>query len=233
MAAKRSKTAARLRLAGGLVLLALAAAGWWWWSMRSWTPPRSAYRSQGAELSAADDGVNFTALKTIGADFVYLDATAGAFAHDPAFAANLEAARGAKLQVGAVHRFDPCAPAEKQAANFVMQVPRDAKLLPPAIALEDLADTCPVAVSEAGVQSELTTFINEIETHAGKPAILQVSKTFERRYHLAARLDRNLWLIGDRFQPDYAGRPWTLWTGNSALVTEAADEPLRWVVVQR
>ncbi len=201
--------------------------------MRGWTPPRSAFPSQGAELSAADAGVNFTALKTIGADFVYLDATAGAFAHDPAFTANFEAARGAKLQVGAVHRFDPCQPAEKQAANFVMQVPRDAKLLPPAIALEDLADACPVAVSEAAVQSELTTFINEIETHAGKPAILQVSKAFERRYHLAARLDRNLWLIGNRVQPDYAGRPWTLWTANAALVTEAGGEPLRWVVVQR
>ena len=33
-------------------------------------------------------------------------------------------------------------------------------------------------------------------------------------------------------QPDYAGRPWTLWTANDALATEAGDEPVRWMVRQ-
>ena len=46
------------------------------------------------------------------------------------------------------------------------------------------------------------------------------------------RIDRALWLQRDWFQPDYAGRPWALWTANSALRTEASEEPVRWVVVQ-
>ena len=33
--------------------------------------------------------------------------------------------------MGAVHRYDPCQPADRQSANFVTVVPRDAKLLPP------------------------------------------------------------------------------------------------------
>lgn len=222
----------RLRLAGAVLLVALAGAGWWWWTMRSWTPPRAAYPVQGAEVGGADGDVDFIALKAIGANFVYLDASASAFARDPRFSDNLDAAKAAHLQVGAVHRYDPCQPADKQAANFVTVVPRDAKMLPPAIDLDQLADDCPVPVSDAAVQSELTTFINQIETHTGKPAILKLSQRFENRYHFAARIDRNLWLSRERFQPDYAGRPWTLWTANDSLASDAAQEPIRWIAVQ-
>ena len=87
-------------------------------------------------------------------------------------------------------------------------------------------------VSDATVTSELMTFINEIEMHTGKASLLKISPAFERRYHLAHAIDRNLWLLGDRFQPGYAGRPWALWTANSALDTTAQDKPLRWIVVQ-
>src|SRR5690606_18358728 len=130
------------------------------------------------------------------------------------------------------HASDPCGPAERQAANFVTIVPRDDALLPPAIALDSLADRCADPVSEAAVESELTTFLNQIEGHVGKPAVLKIGRAFEERYRLAARLERNLWLDRDWLEPDYAGRPWTLWTANSALLTEAGDIPLRWVVLQ-
>jgi lysozyme len=88
-------------------------------------------------------------------------------------------------------------------------------------------------VSDAAVLSELTTFLNQIETHTGKAAILKLSSKFEARYHVAAAIDRNLWLVRTRFQPDYAGRPWMLWTANPALANPAGEAPLRWVVVQR
>lgn len=231
MARKRS-TRTRSRLLGAVLLLALVGGLWGWWHLRHWAPPRAAFPVQGVEVDSADGTIDWRALKAIGADFVYLDASASAFARDPAFARNFDAAREAKLQLGAVHRYDPCQPADKQAANFVMVVPRDAKLLPPAVELERLADDCAVAVSDAAVRSELTTFINQIETHTGKAALLKLSKAFEAQYHIAAAIDRNLWVSRDRFEPDYAGRPWSLWTANSALSTEAGEEPLRWVVVQ-
>ena len=136
------------------------------------------------------------------------------------------------MQVGAVHRYDPCQPAEKQAANFVTTVPRDPALLPPAVELDMLADNCPVRVSDAKVESELMTFLNQVETHTGKPVILKVTRPFESRYGIASKLDRNIWLVRDRFLPDYGGRPWTLWTANSSLANEIADDGLRWVVVQ-
>ncbi|WP_374528972.1 glycoside hydrolase family 25 protein [Novosphingobium sp.] len=230
--ARKGKSRWRLRLLGIAGLIAALGGGYLWWDMSHWRPMRAAFPMQGVEIGADDGAVDWKALKAIGADFVYLDASASAFARDPSFVQNFEDARAARFQVGAVHRYDPCQPAERQAANFVTVVPRDAKLLPPAVDLDMLADNCPVKVSDAAVQSELMTFLNQIETHTGKATILKVSARFEERYHIAAAIDRNLWLVRDRFQPDYAGRPWMLWTANHALTNEADKEPVRWVVVQ-
>jgi lysozyme len=214
------------------LLAALVGGAWLWWRLQHWTPDPAQYPDQGAEVSAADGAVRFATLKALGARFVYLDASDGAHSEDPDFAANLAAARKAGLKVGAVHRFDPCAMADGQSANFVVLVPRGRDLLPPAIALVRTADVCPTPVGEAAVESELMTLINQIESHSGRPAILQVSKRFEDRYGLASRIERNLWVVGTWRRPTYAGRPWLLWTANKALMTEASDSPLRWVVVR-
>lgn len=222
----------RGRIVALLLLVALVAGGWLWWQARHWTPPRTEYPVQGVLIGAAEGVTDFNTLRAIGARFVYLEASAGASSRDPAFVANLQRARDSGLRFGALHAYDPCVPAERQAANFVTIVPRDDALLPPAIALDSLADRCADPVSEAAVESELTTFLNQIEGHVGKPAVLKIGRAFEERYRLAARLERNLWLDRDWLEPDYAGRPWTLWTANSALLTEAGDIPLRWVVLQ-
>jgi lysozyme len=230
--ARRKPGRWRLRLVGLTLLVGLAATGWGWWHLAGWTPPRAAFPLQGVEVGSEDGPVDWVALKAVGADFAYLDASASAFARDPAFVENLEAAKAARLQWGAVHRYDPCQPADKQAANFVTVVPREAAMLPPAVWLDQLADDCPIKVRDAAIESELTTFLNQIETHTGKPSLLKISSAFEARYRIAARVDRNLWLERTRLQPDYAGRPWTLWTANDRLVTPALEGPVRWVVVQ-
>ena len=232
MARRSPNRRLRLRLFAALWLIAMAGGGWAWWQLRHWQPPRAAYPVQGAEIGSTDGPVDWKALKAIGADFAYLDASASAFARDDSFARNLEDAKAAKMQVGALHRYDPCQPAERQAANFVTVVPRDGQMLPPAVELDMLGDDCPSPVSDQGIESELTTFLNQIENHTGKPAILKVTSAFQKRYKIAARIDRNLWLVRTRLQPDYAGRPWMLWTANGQLSNEAAQGGLRWVVVQ-
>lgn len=232
MARKSSSRRWRLRLFGVLLLTALGFGIWGWWQLHHWLPPRAAFPVQGAEIGQQDGTVDWKALKAIGANFAYIDASASAFARDSAFAANLDDAKAARLQVGAVHRYDPCQPAERQAANFVTVVPRDSAMLPPAVELDMLGDDCPNPVGEAGLESELTTFLNQIETHTGKPAILKLTARFQRRYKISARIDRNLWLVRTRLDPGYAGRPWALWTANEYLDTEATDHALRWIVVQ-
>lgn len=222
----------RLAVVAALVLLAGAAAGWWWWHGRHWRPSEHVYPEQGALIGEGDGAVRFEVLRGLGAGFVYLEASRGARARDRAFGANLAAARAAGLAVGGVHVFDPCAAADGQSANFVTAVPRDRQLLPPAILLEREAEFCPRPVSEAAIQSELMTLVNQIEAHAGKPVILAPGAAFERRYRVGGRIERNLWLSRNLVEPGYAGRPWTLWTANNHLLTPAAQAPLRWVVAR-
>lgn len=230
---RRGGIPVRWRLLGALVLIVLVGGAYGWWTLRHWQPARADYPTQGALVGNGDGDVDFTALKAIGADFVYIEASASAFARDPAVVRNMDAARAAGLQVGALHKYDPCQPADKQAANFVTVVPRDARLLPPAVELDQVADRCPVPVSDAAVVSELMTFLNQIETHTGKPAILKLGQGFEAQYHIAGSLDRGLWLSRDRVEPEYGGRPWAMWTANAALMTSASTQPLRWVAVQK
>ncbi|UYH54896.1 glycoside hydrolase family 25 protein [Qipengyuania sp. SS22] len=215
-----------------LALIALIGAAYAWYEGRDWRPDEELWPDQGALVGAGDGAVDFDTLAGLGAQFVYLEASDGAARKDAGFGPNFARARNAGLQVGAAHRFDPCAVADGQSGNFVTMVPRDADLLPPAILLETTADDCPTRISDAAVQSELTTLVNQIEAHAGKPAILAPVEEFEAAYAPSRRFDRQLWLTRSWFEPEYATRPWLMWTANRWYQTEAAQEPLRWVVVR-
>lgn len=222
----------RMRLLGFVALLLLVGGAYAWWQARHWTPPRSEFPQQGVVIGEGDGAVAFDSLRAIGAQFVYLEASRGEDGRDEAFGRNLAAVMESGLPFGVIHTYDPCVPAERQAANFLTIVPRGEYQLPPAIELSRLADECEDRLAEAAIESELTTFLNQIEGHAGRSAVLKLSPQFEQRYSIARSIERNLWLASDWRQPDYAGRPWTLWTANSHLQTAVADSPVRWVVAQ-
>lgn len=222
----------RWRIVALLLLVAMIGAGWAWWQAQHWRPARAQFATQGVLVGAGDGAMDFTTLAAIGADFVYVEASSGERGRDPRLGTNLRALVGGDLPFGVVHSYDPCVAADRQAANFVTIVPRDATMLPPVIALDKLASECGDPIIEAGVESELTTFLNQIEAHTGQPAILKLSPEFEEHYDIARRMERGLWLDRDFIQPDYAGRPWTLWTATTHLRGEGSDGPLRWVVVQ-
>lgn len=221
------------RLAALAVLVAGAFVVWLWWDMRTWRPDETTFPEQGAVIASNAGAVRFATLKALGGAFAYLELPQEGGPPDPGFAARLAAAREAGLKVGVVHVFDPCRSADAQSAFFSRMVPRDATWLPPAIALQRLGDSCAQPVSDAAVESELVTLINQIETHAGKPVILKLARGFQARHRSAQALERDLWLMRDRAQPDYAGRPWLLWSANASLESEASEDPIEWAVVQK
>lgn len=221
------------RLAALVVLTGCVFVAWLWWDMRTWRPSETTFPEQGAVIASNAAPTRFATIKALGGAFVYLELPDETGSPDPGFAARLAAAREAGLKVGVIHPFDPCRSADGQSAFFTRMVPRDTGLLPPAIALTRLADGCSRTVSDAAVESELVTLINQIETHAGKPVILKLARAFQSRHRSAQGLERDLWLMRDRAQPDYAGRPWLLWSANSSLQSEASEEPIEWAVVQK
>ncbi len=222
----------RWRLAAFVLLLAALGGMYLWWQAQHWMPSRADFPKQGVLVGASDGAVDFRALAATGTDFAYLEASTGESGRDARLGPNLRAVQESGLPYGVLHSYDPCIPADRQAANFVTIVPRDASMLPPAIALEKLAQDCATPVTEAAVESELTTFLNQIEGHTGQSAILKLGDAFQLRYGISGRIERNLWLDRAYFQPDYGGRPWALWTANPRLASEASDEAVRWVVVQ-
>lgn len=216
-----------------IVLIAIGFAAWLWWDMRSWRPDPALYPEQGAVIASDPQQLNFATLKAVGAQFVYLRLSQNPRALDDDFMNRYALASRAELKIGIELPFNPCLPADIQSAYFTQMVPRNAQLLPPAIALQNTATGCDPAVSDSAVESELMTLVNQIELHAGKQVILKLGDDFEERYRTARSTDRDLWLIRDRAKPDYAGRPWLLWSANSQLMTEASEDPIEWVVVQR
>ena len=238
MAKKKSRNFSKGKGRWKLYLLALLvlaggfAYAWYWWEMRQWAPDEAIYPDQGVSIGEGQGLVGFETVRALGGKFAYVEASRGSGGQDARFVRNLEAAKLAGLQVGAMHIFDPCEGADGQSANFVRVVPRDPDLLPPVLLLDETADACESRVSDAAVESELMILINQVELHVGKPVILKPSRDFEMRYRISGRVERDLWLMRDRFLPDYAGRPWLLWSANAARVTEASDEPIEWVVVQ-
>ena len=215
------------------LLAGMSFAAWFWWDMRDWRPDEAQYPEQGAVIASGASGTRFETVRVLGGDFVYLELAAEGGAPDPGFSQRLKAAVDAGLKVGVVFPFDPCSTADPQSARFTRMVPRIADQMPPAIALTRLGDDCEQGVSDAAVESELLTLVNQIEMHAGKPVILKLGEAFEQRHGISRMLARDLWLMRDRARPDYAGRPWLLWSANSQLMSEASEEPIEWVVVQK
>ena len=237
MARRRKKKAGlglwAFRGAAIIVLIAVAFAAWFWWDMRKWRPDSELYPEQAAVIASRAPETSFATLAATGADFVYLEIGDTAVPPDPGFAQRLEDAQAAGLKIGISMPFDPCLQADEQSSRFTRMVPRDGSFLPPAVALGRIGSACEPAVSDAAVESELTTLINQIEMHAGKPLILRLGREFELRHNVSRTIERDLWLERDRARPDYAPRPWLLWSANGQYISEASETPIEWMVVQR
>ncbi|CAN5264270.1 hypothetical protein BH10PSE13_BH10PSE13_24440 [soil metagenome] len=220
-----------LRVIGAAIVLLAAGGLALWWLAGSWAPSRETYPVQGVAISTRNGAVEWPTLRAQGVDFAYLAATGGAVRRDPAFAANWAGARGAGLRYGAIHAFSLCSLASDQARLFIASVPRDNGALPPVIAL-DFDPACVSRPTRDVVLSELNTFLNEIEAHSGKAAILRISPSFEETYAMSDGINRTIWLDRDLFVPGYAAHPWVLWTASHRRRLRGAAETVDWTVVK-
>lgn len=225
------RTVKRTMIHMGLALLALAGAALAaWLYLTAWAPARDQYPVQGIVVSDAMGAIDWRTVRARKADFAYIRAASGSDRRDRAFAANWAGARAAGLRYGAVHDFSLCRLASDQATLFMTTVPRDNAALPPVVRLA-FADDCPTRPGRDTLLSQLNTFLNLVEGHSGKPALIRVSKDFDALYDIGDGINRTLWLEGDILPPDYASRPWVMWTASTFRRLDGVDGPVEWSVV--
>ena len=144
----------------------------------SWAPSRDQYPVQGISVDESHGEIIWHVAGATGVDFAYIQATDGGEQRDANFAKNIKGAREAGIRYGALHNYSLCRLATDQATMFVTTVPRGENMLPPAVRLA-FDNGCGDRPGRALVLSELNMFLNQIEAHSEKPAILAVSKEFE------------------------------------------------------
>jgi lysozyme len=202
-----------------------------WRVVTGWAPSKADYPSQGVALDEGNGTPFWPTLAATGVDFAYLTATVGDKKRDKEFATSLAAARDAGIRVGAIHRFDICRLASDQATLFITTVPRYDNSLPPVVEM-GFSDTCKGRPDRALILSELATFLSQIEAHSGSPGIVMISDDFEQQYQVTGAIDRNVWLERAWLLPDYAAKPWVMWTANPSRRMSGLNGPVRWAVVR-
>jgi lysozyme len=91
---------------------------------------------------------------------------------------------------------------------------------------------CARKPTRALLLSELTTFLTQIETHGGKPAIVAPSAAANADYAIAEAVDRRLWINSNRAEPDDMAARWAIWQANDGFRSDGTKGPLRWLVAR-
>ncbi|SEJ54704.1 lysozyme [Sphingobium sp. AP50] len=217
------------RIGAALAVVAALAVALWLYA-RGWAPARDQYPVQGVSISADNGPVEWGTLAAQGADLAYLRAADAGGRRDPAFAANWRGVRAVGMRYGAMIDFSLCRQPSDQATSFMTTVPRDNAALPPVIRM-DFTPGCQARPGRDQLLSDLNTLINLVESHAGKPALLNVSEDFDKAYDIGSGINRTLWLDGNFFPPDYATKPWVMWTASDMRHIDGVNGPVRWNVV--
>ena len=190
-------------------LVALFGAGLYFTFM-TFHPDPDRYPVRGIDVSHHQGAIDWRQVAGAGIDFAYMKATEGGDFSDRRFAENWQAAKDAGVRRGAYHFFTFCRPGADQAAHFIATVPRDPDALPPAVDLE-FGGNCPEASGRLDVEKELPAFLERVEAHYGRKALLYATPEYYKAHMAGTEIANPLWLRSLVFEPDYNHHPWTVW----------------------
>ncbi len=173
----------------------------------SFAPDRGAYPVRGIDVSNHQGLIDWRRVAADDVSFAIIKATEGGDWVDKSFARNIAAARKAGLAVGAYHFFTFCRPALEQAKNFIATVPSDESLLPPVVDIE-FHGNCPERPSPEELHADLTAFLEPVEAHFGKPAIIYLIDEAQDRYGRSMP-DRLRWVRSLSRHPGH--EDWVYW----------------------
>lgn len=211
----------------GLALLAAIS----YFGAGHWHPSDKQFPAQGIDASHLQGEIHWPSARADGVDFAYIEATKGVNFRDPLFALNWQATHDAGVPRGAYHFFVLCRPATEQATNFIATVPREKKALSPVVKL-DFRENCAERPERGKLIREVVTFLEMIEAHSGKPAIVYVTREFDKAYQISGAFRRALWLRNLFFEPRYGGGRWAIWQASNMRNVDGIEGRVEWNVVR-
>lgn len=176
------------------------------------TPSRSKYPVVGVDISSYQGEIDWQVLSNQDIQFAFIKATEGSSFVDKNFAYNFEEAIKTDLRVGAYHFFSYDSSGSTQANNFIANVPKSSKMLPPVVDVEFYGDKEKNLPDKDEVTENLTALLKKLEDYyAVKPIIYATRKSY-KLYISGSYPDYDIWIRDVYFTPKLLdGREWTFW----------------------
>lgn len=184
----------------------------------------------GVDVSRWQGEIDWSTLRSQGANFAFIKATDGGDHLDPMFRKNWRAAEAAGIKRGAYHFFYWCRTGREQADWFIRNVPKEAGALPPVIDVEwNHQSRCKQKLSPKLVRDKMQAFMERVEAHYGQRPIIYATPDFYEDNLKGHFKDYPFWLRSVAAHPSvrYPNRDWVFWqysgTGLSKGVTGEID----------
>jgi GH25 family lysozyme M1 (1,4-beta-N-acetylmuramidase)/peptidoglycan hydrolase-like protein with peptidoglycan-binding domain len=171
---------------------------------------RQSQDAEGIDVSHWQGTIDWKQVAAGGISFAYMKATEGGTYVDPRYTTNTKAAHPVGILRGAYHFARPgdSYSAQAQADHFVQHATVNGTLgeLPPALDLEDAG-----GLSKDKLMAWVHSFVNRVQTKAGRGMVLYVSPAFAEANLNASLKDIPLWVAdwGVTEPPNFDG--WTHW----------------------
>ena len=170
-------------------------------------PSQLKYPVRGIDVSHYQGEIDWASVRSSGIQFAYIKATEGTDFKDDKFTQNWNAAAAAGIKRGAYHFFRPETSGATQAANFILNVPKDADTLPPAIDLEFSGYNQTRRPAAEDFQRELSVFWDAMDTQYKKLPVVYTVRDFQKQYLVQMPIER-LWIREVILSPP---QRWTIW----------------------
>lgn len=175
-------------------------------------PSFDEYPVQGIDVSHHQQTIDWSKIDKKAVHFAFIKATEGGNHKDSLFQWNWREAIRNNIPVAAYHFFTFCKDGEEQARNYIHYVPRDSIDLPPVIDLE-YGGNCQEANRKEDLILEITNYLEIIEDHYKRKAIIYTTNEFYKNY-LINQFPENppIWIRDILSEPNLPdGRNWTFW----------------------
>lgn len=177
------------------------------------SPSANNYPVRGIDVSHYQGDVKWKNVKKdLDITFAFIKATEGSKHVDENFKKNWKGSEKSGLYVGAYHFFSFDSDGENQAKNFISQVPKRDKMLPPVIDVEYYGDKANNPPKLELVRDNLDAMLKTLEKAYGCKPIIYTTMSVYSKYINEYYNSYPLWIRNVYYKPlMFKNRQWTFW----------------------